>query len=127
VEIALNSTSYTGNVTYTRGKPKQYDWLPDTPREEIQWEPMTAFVQYRENVEFSFGGKTWFCSSGSTKVKDSTETDAPPVWRFWAVATPYIFGSCNSQLARSQDVRVEDHIALSEAQEALLRAVRKEA
>lgn len=122
--VTLGEVTHKGNGTFTIGKPKQYDGLPDTPREEIRWEAMTAFIEYRENVEFSFGGKTWFCSSGSTKI---VTKDNPPDWRYWAVASPYIFGSCNSQLARSQDVWAKDHNSLEEAQEALLRTVRKEA
>jgi hypothetical protein len=120
----MSESSFSGTVTMSIGqmnanqRTKQYDGLPDTPVEDIKWHPMDAFLEYRENTEFSARGKTWFASSGSLKEGEGK-------WSYWAVASPYIGGDCNSWIAREHDVRVRGYATREESQAALIEAVRK--
>lgn len=100
--------------------------LPDTPDHGIAWQPMTAFLEYYEDLTFNASGYRWFVVTGA----EFAEVDGKRrlTGKYWWRAGPYRWSDGRyGEKDESHGQRATGFATMREAQEnavAILRAFR---
>lgn len=97
--------------------------LPDTPDSGIEWVPMTAFLEYYEDLTFNASGYRWFVVTGATR--HATESPDHFMWTYWWRAGPYRWSDGRyGEKDETHGQRARGFATMQEAQEAAVAFLR---
>jgi hypothetical protein len=96
--------------------------LADTPDDGIEWQAMTAFIEYYETLDFNASGYQWKCVTGSTRLTDTPGPDGHYEWEYWYRAAPIGLNGDRDETMHQKQTGFPSH---AEAQAACVAALRK--